>query len=440
MSSDEESDPMLSESDDDGISIEPSSSEEEAGESEPIMGSSATKRTEDYDDTISDDEDAAENLENNLVQNFEFEPLDVSDSDCNDSSSDEESFPKIYDFQTPFEIEKTEAQKLMDDVRLCHAERGYGGQSSMKNVVDPSSDIIVQVCYRELPTTGKFVRVDTDRTGNSNNQSNDDLDEDEAEVENRDGTMKTYFDSSYNCLVSTGQGLLAGMSLALMLLFSRFKSNDAGFIVFYMEWAENLRLFHHIMQSLLCCDILSILLFRSRLPDDDYVQKWSDTKVRSRWQRTRVCDIWILVALLTLQGTSLLLSGIMGKMDCVMSVWPEESNDAIAWKDWLLEGSNQKVFDTWKEAAWTRAVFLLVGWLLFNVLIESQRYMDEKILHKWLHLKSEIKRAGVEGTGSMVGAAAKGILKGVALGAAVPFDQDPTGGDRNTLRKRVTMK
>eukprot|EP00939_MAST-03C_sp_MAST-3C-sp1_P002689 g2689.t1 len=332
---------------------------------------------------------------------FEYEPLVVSEEDRDDeSSSDDEShgdgsYPIMYNFENPFDIEPFETERLKRDYRLYMADdsRAMRSKSSEKHAEPDELANENEVLYRELASSGHFVRVHlhdsvTGAYGQfDGDEINDGTDDVGAEELRQDFTQK-YFLYVYTCLISTGQGLLAGLSLALLLLFDRYETENASFISFYVPWAGNLHLVHHILQSLFCCDVLNILFFRCRISGDEYFVRTveedgasKDAVIRTRWQRTRVIDLWILGALLVLQGTSLLLSTIMGKMDCVMSV--SDLKTVEQWQSWIDDGG-QDIFDTWKEAAWARAVFLVVGWLLYNIVVESQRYMDERFLRKWM--------------------------------------------------------
>ena len=130
-------------------------------------------------------------------------------------------------------------------------------------------------------------------------------------------------ESAYSILSFAGQGILAGMSLALLLLFSRFENDDAEFIVFYAPWAETSRALHHVLQTLFCCDVLDILLYRTSSSLGSFSSS-SSSSSSNRWKRSSGLEIWLMRGLCLVLFVSMFLTGIMSQVDCRISVWPTE--------------------------------------------------------------------------------------------------------------------
>ena len=138
---------------------------------------------------------------------------------------------------------------------------------------------------------------------------------------------REYMESAYSILSFAGQGILAGMSLALLLLFSRFENDDAEFIVFYAPWAETSRALHHVLQTLFCCDVLDILLYRTSTSSSSLSSSSSSSS--NRWKRSSGFEIWMMRGLCLVLFVSMFLTGIMSRVDCRISVWPTE------WGPWF---------------------------------------------------------------------------------------------------------
>jgi len=182
---------------------------------------------------------------------------------------------------------------------------------------------------------------------------------------------REYMESAYSILSFAGQGILAGMSLALLLLFSRFEDDDAEFIVFYAPWAETSRALHHVLQTLFCCDVLDVLLYRTSSSSSSMKSSSSN-----RWKRSSGFEIWMMRFLCVVLFVSMLLTGIMSQVDCRISTWPSEwgssynyctSSDGCTtytinsdssylssgleiWQRWLDADGGRSQYDTWKAS------------------------------------------------------------------------------------------
>jgi len=375
------SDESSHDEDDDDVSVEPTSSEDDDDDETLLL----------ENDRRSRDIETKEEGEDSAVQrrgNYEFEPLDISDEDVRDSDTETGDVPLIYRLKTPLQSSSffDERRRLNDDVRLRVAEEDHTTKDDERRSKQNGSD---DMFFKESAISGGFVRV---RSRGAKGEGKNDLPT-KTEEKNTDDeeSMRSQrlFESLYSCAVNTGLGLLAGLSLAILLLLNRFDKDDESFLAFYTPWSDSLRSVHLILQSLFCCDVLNVLLFRTRLSDDELFSvdargasdPSSSSRFRDRWQRSRSLDILFLWILLVLMFASLFLSGIMGKMDATLYVRSEdETVDVANWGAWLSEDGNLDTFTTWKDCIHSRAVFLLVAWCLYNIVLESQRYMDNSRL------------------------------------------------------------
>ena len=233
-------------------------------------------------------------------ENIEAEHLSsiLSDSDCEDNSREPlllYSFPsssstykkdsKIRNLKKSSKIEYIQ-NEFTESFRKCQSTSSTSRSSVSNSSSDKSSS---------LSTTSKKYSIQS----------------------------REYMESAYSILSFAGQGILAGMSLALLLLFSRFENDDAEFIVFYAPWAETSRALHHVLQTLFCCDVLDILLYRTSSSLGSFSSS-SSSSSSNRWKRSSGLEIWLMRGLCLVLFVSMFLTGIMSQVDCRISVWPTE--------------------------------------------------------------------------------------------------------------------